>query len=111
MSEKIYKALAATTALVSHTAHLEKENELLVQGAANQARIIRELREELESIRAELDLARYNVEFLKRQGRRTRFKHREQIKRLKAAHVPPIITIAPEADTELMRAWVNRFAF
>lgn len=71
---------------------LINDNEKLSRGVAEQAKIIRELRDEVSRLQASLDIQTYNVEFLKQQGRRTRLKLRsakrgqkEAIKQVTAA--------------------------
>jgi hypothetical protein len=79
-------ALVALHGLGKEAAALHRDNVKLSQGVAAQAKIIRELREELSKVQANLDIQTYNVEFLKVQARRTRLKLRSAKRGRKQAY-------------------------
>lgn len=76
-SMHVLSAVASIGALGKENKALQLDNEKLIKGAANQAATIRTLNERNSSLEAEVTLEKYNVEFLKAQGRKTRVKHRD----------------------------------
>lgn len=61
---------------------LGRENDQLIKATAKQAATIRTLTERNSSLEAEVNIEKYNVEFLKQQGRKTRSINREKLRRL-----------------------------
>ncbi|MRN66391.1 hypothetical protein [Brucella sp. 10RB9213] len=83
--EKLVPLMNAVNEVAAENARLERENKILVDGTAAQAATIRKLRELVSNLEAEVNLERYNVEFLKQQGRKTRVKMKALKKAYKAA--------------------------
>lgn len=76
---------------------LEQQVTSLCEGAARQAKLVRDQQ-------ARLDIALYDVEFLRQQGRKSRVKNRDKIKALKRrAFAAERKT--KEAETEIAGAW------
>jgi hypothetical protein len=79
-------ALEAVHSLGLEAAALHRDNVKLAEGVAAQVKIIRELRDEVSRLQADLDIQSYNVEFLKVQARRTRLKLRSAKRGRKQAY-------------------------
>ncbi len=104
-STHVLSAVAAIGALGKENRELSGDNEKLIRGAANQAATIRTLEERNSKLEAEVTLEKYNVEFLKNQGRKTRFKNRETKKSLKQtrSHLGQALDRAERAEKEVER--------
>jgi len=76
-------AVTSLSALTQEAKRLETENTQLIAGTARQAKTIRQLNEQLSHKETEVQVEQYNVEFVKQQARKTRFKHRDEVKALK----------------------------
>ncbi len=85
MNTHISTAISAMHVTGQLVAKLEAENKLLIDGTARQQKAIRTLSERNSALEAEANLANYNVEFLKRQGRKTRAVKRDIEKQLRKA--------------------------
>lgn len=75
-SVHVLSAVASIGALGKENKQLASENEQLINATAKQAATIRTLNERNSNLGAEVNLEKYNVEFLKVQGRKTRLKLR-----------------------------------
>lgn len=84
MTDNFLTAATSLTALEKDRQRLERENAQLIEGTARQAKSIRQLNEQLSAKETEVQVEQYNVEFVKQQARKTRFKHRDEVKALKA---------------------------
>lgn len=69
-------------AAVASIGALGRENDQLVKATAKQAATVRTQQQRISEMEAEVTLEKYNVEFLKHQGRKTRAKNRETKQRL-----------------------------
>lgn len=99
-SMHVLSAVAAIGALGKENRELSGDNQKLIRGAANQAATIRTLEERNSKLEAEVTLEKYNVEFLKNQGRKTRLKNRETKKALGQArnHLGQVLDRAERAE-------------
>jgi hypothetical protein len=82
MNQHVKMAINSLHMTAQHVATLEGNNQLLIEGAAKQATTIRTLSERNSTLEAEVTLERYNVEFLKNQGRKTRLVKRALQKKI-----------------------------
>lgn len=72
----VLSAVASIGALGKENKQLLEDNDKLIRGTSTQAATIRTLNERNSTLEAEVNIEKYNVEFLKNQGRKTRLKLR-----------------------------------
>ncbi|MBN9346628.1 MAG: hypothetical protein J0I48_10590 [Devosia sp.] len=74
--DTVVTAIDAVQNLAARAEELERHSIILAQGTATQAATIRKQADTISQLRNEVGMEAYNVEFLKRQGRKTRSKTR-----------------------------------
>ncbi|WP_296084215.1 hypothetical protein [uncultured Agrobacterium sp.] len=83
MNDNYVAASLALANMEKERGRLERDNSQLITGTAKQAATIRTLQQRNSDLEAEVTLEKYNVEFLKMQGRKTRVINREKLRGFK----------------------------